>query len=260
MTGKENLLDLSGKVAVVTGGGDGIGRSCCEILASAGASVAVCDLNGEKAAAVARELTDSYGVGAIGAACDVTDDKARTDLVARTVAELGGVNILVNNVGRGGGGRENLFKIDVDYVERIYRLNVFAPWRLCQLAAPEMQRSGYGSIINITSISSVAAEADMAIYASSKAALNHLSANLAYDLGVPGVRINCVGPGATMTPALASVLTPDIRERMLRRTPLKRLGEASDIAMAVLFFASPMSAWISGQTLLVDGGGIQTLS
>ena len=238
MTGKENLLDLSGKVAIVTGGGDGIGRSCCEILASAGASVAVCDLNGEKAAAVARELTDSYGVGAIGAACDVTDDKARTDLVARTVSELGGVNILVNNVGRGGGGRENLFKID--------RLNVFAPWRLCQLAAPEMQRSGYGSIINITSISSVAAEADMAIYASSKAALNHLSANLAYDLGVLGVRINCVGPGATMTPALPSVL--------------KRLGEAADIAMAVLFFASPMSAWISGQTLLVDGGGIQTLS
>ncbi len=138
-------------------------------------------------------------------------------------------------------------------------MNVFAPWQLCKLAAPHMQSSGYGSIINITSMSSVNNDPDMAIYGSSKAALNHLASNLAYDYGPMGIRINCVAPGATRTHALASVLTPEMEARMLSHTPIKRLGEASDIARVVLFFASPASTWISGQVLMVNGGGVQTL-
>ncbi|MDE5785094.1 MAG: SDR family oxidoreductase, partial [Duncaniella sp.] len=100
---------------------------------------------------------------------------------------------------------------------------------------------------------------DMAIYASTKAALNHMSANLAHDFGHMGIRINCVGPGATRTHALAGVLTPEIEARMLSHTPIHRLGEVSDIAQAVLFLASPMASWISGQTIMVNGGGVQTL-
>lgn len=99
----------------------------------------------------------------------------------------------------------------------------------------------------------------MSIYGSSKAALNHLAANLAYDYGSMGIRINNVGPGATRTAALATVLTPELEQKMLRKTPIRRLGKVSDIALAVLFFATPMSAWISGQTLMVNGGGVQTL-
>ncbi|MDE7470091.1 MAG: SDR family oxidoreductase, partial [Paramuribaculum sp.] len=165
----------------------------------------------------------------------------------------------VNNAGGGGGGRENPWKIDLAYVQRIYMLNLFEPWMLVRLTAPHMQKSGYGSIVNITSMSSINASPDMAIYGSSKAALNHLSANLAFDLGPMGIRINSVGPGATRTHALESVLTPDIEARMLAHTPIRRLGEVSDIAKAVLFFASPASSWISGQTLMVNGGGVQTL-
>ncbi len=86
-----------------------------------------------------------------------------------------------------------------------------------------------------------------------------MSANLAHDFGPMGIRINCVGPGATRTAALAGVMTPEIESRMLSHTPIHRLGEVSDIAQAVLFFASPMSPWISGQTLMVNGGGVQTL-
>ena len=122
-----------------------------------------------------------------------------------------------------------------------------------------MQKSGYGRVVNITSMSSVNADPGMAIYGSSKAALNHMMANLAYDYGPMGIRINNVGPGATRTHALSTVLTPEIEARMLARTPIKRLGEVSDIANAVLFFASPMSDWVNGQTLMVNGGGIQTL-
>lgn len=108
-------------------------------------------------------------------------------------------------------------------------------------------------------MSSIDKERNMGIYSSSKAALNHLAANLAYDFGTFGVRINNVGPGATRTSALESILTPELQEKMLRKTPINRLGEVSDIAQAVLFFASPASSWISGQVIFVNGGGDQTL-
>ncbi len=255
----DKIFDLGGKVAVVTGGGDGIGRASCEILAAAGASVVVSALSADKAKVVADSIVEAGGKAA-SVACNVLDDADLKQLIDFAVTTYGTVNILVNNAGMGGGGRENPFEIDRDYVERIYAMNVFAPWQLCKLAAPHMQSSGYGSIINITSMSSVNNDPNMAIYGSSKAALNHLTSNLAYDYGSMGIRINNVGPGATRTNALASVLTPEMEERMLSHTPIRRLGEASDIAIAVLFFASPASAWISGQTLMVNGGGVQTLN
>lgn len=252
------LFDLTGKVAVVTGGGDGIGKASCEILAAAGASVVVSDLSLEKAQNVAEAINGAGGKSA-AIACNVLNDEDLTNLIDFTVRTFGTVNILVNNAGLGGGGRENPFKIDRAYVERIYAINVFAPWQLCKLAAPYMQESGYGSIINITSMSSINNSPAMAIYGSSKAALNHLASNLAFDYGPMGIRINNVGPGATRTHALASVLTPEIEAKMLAHTPIHRLGEVSDIAGAVLYFAAPVSAWVSGQTLMVNGGGVQTL-
>lgn len=256
--GNEALFDLTGKVAVVTGGGDGIGKGACEILAAAGASVVVSDISQEKAQAVADGIIAAGGRSA-AVACNVLEPDDLTNLINFAVNTFGSVNILVNNAGLGGGGRENPYKIDRAYVERIYAINVFAPWQLCKLAAPHMQESGYGSIINITSMSSVNNSPDMAIYGSSKAALNHLASNLAFDYGPMGIRINNVGPGATRTRALASVLTPEIEARMLAHTPIHRLGEVSDIAGAVLYFAAPISAWVSGQTLMVNGGGVQTL-
>lgn len=254
----EKLIDLTGKVAVVTGGGDGIGKGCCEILAAAGASVVVSDLSLEKAQTVAQDIIASGGK-AVSTACNVMLKEDLDALIDFTVKTFGTVNILVNNAGIGGGGRENPFNIDMEYVERIYAINVFAPWQLCKLAAPYMQASGYGSIVNITSMSSINTSPAMAIYGSSKAALNHMAANLAFDYGPMGIRINNVGPGATRTHALSTVLTPEIEARMLAHTPIKRLGEVSDIAGAVLYFAAPISAWVSGQVLMVNGGGIQTL-
>ncbi len=254
----ENYLDLTGKVAIVTGGGDGIGRGCALLLAAAGAKVVVSNRTLSKAEAVVSEITDNGGT-AIAVECDVRIDDDLQKTVQTAVETFGTVNILINNAGLGGGGRENPFKIDPEYVRRIYEINVFAPWRLCQLCVPHMQNSGYGSIVNITSMSSVNNDPNMAIYGSSKAALNHMASNLAYDFGPSGVRINNVGPGATRTHALSTVLTPEIERKMLAHTPIKRLGEVSDIAKAVLFFASPMSDWITGQTLMVNGGGVQTL-
>lgn len=254
----ENYLDLTGMVAIVTGAGDGIGKGCAEILAAAGAKVVVSNRTIAKAEAVVANIR-SIGGTATAVQCDVQNDNDLQETVQTAIRTYGTVNILVNNAGLGGGGRENPFKIDLDYVRRIYEINVFAPWRLCQLTVPYMQKSGYGSIVNITSMSSINNDPNMGIYGSSKAALNHMSSNLAYDFGPMGVRINCVGPGATRTHALATVLTPEIEHKMLAHTPIKRLGEVSDIAKTVLFFASPMSSWITGQTLMVNGGGVQTL-
>ena len=258
MTESESLFDLTGKVAVVTGAGDGIGRASAEILASAGASVVVSDLSLDKARTVADSIAASGGKSA-AVECNVLNSDDLDRLIDFAVTTFGTVNILVNNAGMGGGGRENPYNIDRAYVERIYAINVFAPWQLCKLAAPHMQKSGYGSIVNITSMSSVNNSPAMAIYGSSKAALNHMASNLAFDYGPMGIRINNVGPGATRTHALASVLTPEIEAKMLAHTPIHRLGEVSDIAGAVLYFASPVSAWVSGQTLMVNGGGVQTL-
>lgn len=255
----KSLLDLSGKVALVTGGGDGIGKASCKILAAAGASVVVSDLSLEKAQATAKDITYSGGE-AVAVSCNVLDPDDIDRLVRFTVNTYNTVNILVNNAGMGGGGRENPFKIDREYVERIYAINVFAPWQLCKLTTPFMKESGYGSIINISSMSSVNNDPDMSIYGSSKAALNHLASNLAFDFGPMGIRINNIAPGATRTRALASVLTPEIEAKMLSHTPIKRLGEISDIAGAVLYFAAPISEWVTGQTLMVNGGGVQSLS
>ncbi|MDE7466674.1 MAG: glucose 1-dehydrogenase [Muribaculaceae bacterium] len=254
----DSLFDLNGKVAIVTGGGDGIGKGCCEILAAAGASVVVSDISLEKAQSVADSIVANGGK-ATAVVCNVLKTEDLSNLVDTTVKIYGTVNILVNNAGMGGGGRENPYNIDRAYVERIYAINLFAPWELSKLVAPHMQKSGYGSIVNITSMSSINNSPSMAIYGSSKAALNHMASNLAFDYGPMGIRINNVGPGATRTHALSTVLTPEIEAKMLQHTPIHRLGEVSDIAGAVLYFAAPISAWVSGQTLMVNGGGIQTL-
>ncbi|CAM4008960.1 glucose 1-dehydrogenase [Deinococcus marmoris] len=252
-----NLFELGGKVAVVTGGGNGIGRASALMLAGAGAAVAVSDLKPDDAQAVADEITAAGG-RAIAVACNVTVDADLVNLVERTVAELGGLHILVNNAGGGGAGRENPFKISVEDFARVFELNVFSAWRLCQLCVPQMKDAGYGSVINITSMASINRSPSISAYASSKAALNHMTANLAMDFG-PEVRVNAVGPGATRTHALSTVLTPEIEAQMLAHTPIKRLGEPEDIAGAVLYFAAPISGWVSGQTLFVNGGGVQTL-
>ncbi|MEG1587565.1 MAG: glucose 1-dehydrogenase [Bacteroidales bacterium] len=253
-----DLFDLKGKIAIVTGGGDGIGKGCCEILAQAGAFVAVSDLNLLKAQNVANGIIEKGG-RAIAIECNVLKDEDLVRLVDTTVKEFGTINILVNNAGGGGGGKEDPFKTDRAYFERIFNLNVFSAWRLCQLTAPYMAKSQYGSIINITSMASINNSPAMSAYAASKAALNHMAENLAYDFGGMNIRINNVGPGATETNALQTILTPEIKQRMLAHTPIKRLGKVSDIAGAVLYFASPVSEWVSGQILFVNGGGIQTL-
>lgn len=251
-------FDLAGKVAIVTGGGNGIGRASALMLAAYGAAVAIADLKLAAAEKVAAEIVAAGGK-ALALECNVLKDEDLVRVVERTATEFGGIHILVNNAGGGGAGRESPFEISVEQFERPFQINVFSAWRLSQLCAPHMKQAGYGSIINMSSMSSINRSPAISAYAASKAAINHMTANLAHDYGPAGIRVNAVGPGAVRTDALATVLTPEIEERMLSHTPIKRLGETDDIAGAVLYFAAPISNWVSGQTLFVNGGGVQTL-
>ena len=251
------LFDLSGKVAIVTGGANGIGKATALRLAEAGADIAIADLKLEDAKAAAKDI-EAYGVKALAVECNILKDEDLVAMVDKVVAEFGTVNVLINNAGGGGGGRENPTTASVDDIRRDFELNVFSGWRLSQLCAPHMKESGYGSIVFTTSMSSINKSPNMSGYAGSKAAVNHMVANLAHDFG-PEVRVNAVGPGATRTDALNTVLTPEIEKKMLANTPIQRLGEADDIAGAMLYFAAPISTWVSGQTIFVNGGGVQTL-
>lgn len=252
-----DLFNLTGKTAIVTGGAGGIGKATAILLAKHGANISIGDFNLEEAKKTVKEI-EQFGVKAIAVSCNVLKDEDLANLVETTVKELGGIHILINNAGGGGGGRENPFKISVDDIRRDFELNVFSGWRLCQLVVPHMKKDGYGSIVFTTSMSSINKSPNMSGYGGSKAAVNHTVANLAHDFG-PEVRINAVGPGATRTAALESVLTPEIEAKMLANTPIKRLGTADDIAGAMLYFAAPISEWVSGQTIFVNGGGVQTL-
>jgi 7-alpha-hydroxysteroid dehydrogenase len=246
---------LEAQVAIVTGGGAGIGRGIAEVFAGAGAAVAVSDLKKETAEAVAEGIRKAGGK-AVALACDVTDEAAREALVKATVEAFGKVRILVNNAG---GGGPKPFDMPLDTFVWAYQLNVFSIFRLSQLCARHIEKAGGGAILNISSMAGENKSVRMTSYASSKAAVNHLTRNMAFDLGPMGIRVNAIAPGAIRTDALASVLKPEIEKAMLQHTPLGRLGEVSDIACAALFLCSPAAAWVSGQVLTVSGGGVQKL-
>ena len=250
-----DLLSLKGDVALVTGAGAGIGKAIAMLFAEAGAAVVVSDLKEETAKAVAQEITKAGG-RAIGVACNVTEEEDLVRAVDAAVSKFGKLTLLVNNAG---GGGPQPFDMPMKNFRWAYELNVFGLFRLIQLAAPHMEKAGGGAVLNVSSMSGENKNTRMASYASSKAAVNHLTRNIAFDLGPKNIRVNAVAPGATKTDALASVLTPEIEKTMLLHTPLKRLGEAEDIARAALFLCSPAASWISGQLLTVSGGGVQEL-
>jgi len=246
---------LDGHVTLVTGAAAGIGRGIARLFAEAGSAVVVADLKGEGAEFVAAEIKAAGG-RAIGLACNVTREDDLSAAVDAAASNFGKLTVLVNNAG---GGGPKPFDMPMSDFEWAYQLNVFSLFRLTQLAAPHMKAAGGGAVLNISSMAGENKNIRMASYGSSKAAVNHLTRNIAFDLGPMGIRVNCIAPGAIKTDALATVLTLEIEKAMLKHTPLGRLGEAEDIANAALFLCSPAASWVSGQVLTVSGGGVQEL-
>ena len=249
----KDLFNLFGKVALVTGGGRNIGASIAKRLAEAGASVALTYHQSESGAnAVCAQIKEQDGK-ALAIQMNISQPQETHNAVKRALQEYGRLDILINNAG--------IFtvapalELPIEDWDNIFNVNVRGAFVMIQAAAKRMTNTA--SIVNICSTSGLHPIAGTVHYNTSKAALQALTKNMALELASLGIRVNCVAPGLIDSEGLRSN-APELRQRYLDRVPLGRIGEPIDVADAVLFFASPASRWITGQTLVVDGGIMQT--
>jgi NAD(P)-dependent dehydrogenase (short-subunit alcohol dehydrogenase family) len=244
---------LGGKVALIAGGGRGIGEATTRMLSGAGAAVGVLDLERARAESVAASLR-SGGASAIPVVADLRDEQQCQQAVDAVVGELGGIDVLASVAGGMNqyGEWKHLEHWSTAEWDLIVHLNLRYVFWLCRAVLPKMVARGGGSIVSVTSISGVFGAPNHAAYGAAKAGLIHFTKTLAAEYGPSGIRVNAVSPGAIATPA--TNMSEEAKAALGRGVPLRRAGEPDDIARAILFFASPMSDYITGQMLLVDGG------
>ena len=242
---------LDDKVVIVTGAGRGIGADIARTYAEVGANVVLAARTEAQLEEVAADVRASGGE-ALVVPCDVSELDVLDNLVDRTVETFGGVDIVVNNAG---GSMPNAFlDTSVRAFEKAFHFNVTTAFRLTQLAVPHMLDREGASVVNISSAIGRMSDRGFAAYGTAKGALTHLTRLLAADLA-PRVRVNGIAVGSVATSALQVVLDSDeIHDEMVARTPLKRLGDPTDIAAAALWLASPAGSWVTGKVVEVDGG------
>jgi 3-oxoacyl-[acyl-carrier protein] reductase len=241
------VIDLAGKVAVVTGGSRGIGRAIAEALHGAGAAVAVLGRDGARAGEVANAL----GGRALAVAADVADPDAAQKAVETVEQGLGPVDILVNNAGITRDGL--LARMSPDDWDAVLDANLRGAFLMTKAVTRGMMKRRWGRVINITSVVGLMGNAGQANYAASKAGLIGLTKAVARELASRNVLVNAVAPGFIDTD-MTRALTDQQREALVARIPLGHLGQGTDVARAVLFLASNLADYITGQVLVVDGG------
>ena len=237
--------ELTGKVAVVTGGAGGIGRACVERFIAEGARVVIADIDREAGNALARELGDAAAFHQT----DVSDADQVQALVDFTVAHFGGLHVMLNNAGVAS-AMVRFLHDDLSDFQRVVNINLLGVMLGTQRAARHMKTKGGGSIINMASTAGVDAGAGLVTYRATKAAVLHASRSMALDVAQYNVRVNCVMPGQIRT----AITSYDIDRVRTITQPLARVGESADVAEAVLFLAGDRSLQITGIVLPVDGG------
>lgn len=248
-------FDLTGKVAVVTGSSRGIGKAIAEQLAARGAKVVVSSRKQDACDEVAGAINAEHGAGtAIAIAASISSKEALQDLMARTRAELGPVDILVCNAASNP-HYGSLDTIDDAMFRKTLDNNILSNHWLIQLALPDMRARGDGAIVVISSIGGLRGSSVLGAYTITKAADIQLVRNYAVENGQHGIRVNGIAPGLVKTDfAKALYENPAAERAAIERTPMGRLGVPDDIAGAAVFLASPAASWLTGQTLVVDGG------
>lgn len=248
---------VEGKVAIVTGGGGGIGAATARRLAHEGAAVAVVDIDGDRTKAVVQEIRDAGGT-ALDIEADVSQEQQVSDAIRAIADELGRIDVLHNNAAL----TESAFlsrdgrvtDLTLEVWERTIEVNLSSQMLTCKHAIPEMIRHGGGSIINMSSGASLKGDATRTTYGVSKAGVNALTMYVATGHGRQGIRVNTIVPGLIITDAVRAHLTEAVLTQLERSILVPTLGQPDDIANLVLFLASDESRYISGQMIMIDGG------
>jgi 3-oxoacyl-[acyl-carrier protein] reductase len=241
---------LSGQVAIVTGSARGIGKSIALGLARRGADVVISDVDEEQAKKTAEEIT-ALDRRSLAIACDVSKREEVFSLVERTVEELGGLDIMVNNAGI---TRDTLMlRMTEEQWQLVLDINLKGTFFGCQAAAKTMMMARKGRIVNIASVVALGGNPGQANYTASKAGVIALTKTVASELGSRNVLVNCVAPGFIETD-MTSKLPDNVREQLTKQIPLRRTGTPEDVADAVCYLCAPDSGYITGQCIVVDGG------
>ncbi|MCB5197830.1 3-oxoacyl-[acyl-carrier-protein] reductase [Loktanella sp. TSTF-M6] len=241
------MFDLTGKNALVTGASGGIGGAIATALHGAGATVGLSGTRVEPLEALAAELGERVHV----LPCNLSDSEAVTALPKQAIEAMGSLDILVNNAGI---TRDNIFmRMSDDEWASVLDVNLTSSMRLCKGAIRGMMKSRWGRIVNITSVVGATGNPGQANYAASKAGMVGMSKSIAYEVASRGITVNCVAPGFIATP-MTDALNDEQRSGILGQIPAGRMGEADEIAAAVLYLASPEAAYVTGATLHVNGG------
>jgi 3-oxoacyl-[acyl-carrier protein] reductase len=255
----DELLNLSGKVALVTGAGQGVGRGIALMLAAHGASVVVNDYVKERADAVAKEITDA-GLEAIASQGDVTDFKGVLQMVDEARKQIGAIDILVNNAGNAGSkmGLEDsqpFWNTDPEEWQNWFGTNLFGVMHMVRAVMPSMIERKWGRLITITSDAGRVGEPHLATYSAAKAGAAGFMRAMAKAGGRYGITSNCIALGGVDTPGAKGVLhNEEAIQRMLKHYIIRRVGRPSDAAVMTLVMASEAGSWITGQTYPVNGG------
>ena len=247
---------LEGRVAIVTGGGHGIGKAYATRLASEGARIVIAEIDEEAALAVARELV-AMDHEALGIGTDVADPASLEHMVAAVVARFGRIDVLVNNAAIFATvpmSRSPFDQIPVAEWDRMMSVNLKGTWLASCAVIPQMRRQGYGKIINISSGTALKGSPSRIHYVTSKAGILGFTKTLANEVGKDNICVNCVAPGSTLSEENPDASIVKMRGDAAAGRALKRVQHPDDLTGAIVFFASADSDFITGQTLVVDGG------
>ncbi|HYW76497.1 MAG TPA: SDR family oxidoreductase [Gammaproteobacteria bacterium] len=242
---------LSGRVALITGGGRGIGAAIATRFAEAGAAAVIANRTPAPAQALERQLTER-GLAARAVVMPAIDRSALSRIVNEAVSEFGGLDIVVHNAG--GCPWATLDALDEERLQTTLALNLNACFWLTQAAVPHMRNARYGRILVTSSVSSRVAMAGGVHYSAAKAGVNAFIKGAGFELARDGITVNGVEPGFIAKPGRGTLNTPEMIERIGRRIPMGHMGEADDVAYAMLYLASSQAKYTTGQTIIVDGG------